>query len=71
MKLKDQGDDVTDQTQAQEQIMMITGNEQNDEEISEVLLYICTFSYLFSWYYSHKIIKYLFDVCKYIAMYVC
>ena len=39
MKLKNQGDDVTDQTQAQEQIMTITGNEQNNEEISEVFLY--------------------------------
>ena len=40
MKLKEQENDVTDQTQAQEQTMMITGNEQNDEEISEVFLYI-------------------------------
>ena len=38
LKLKDQGDNVTDQTQAQEQIMMITEmtDKKNDEDISEV-----------------------------------
>ena len=53
MKLKDQVDDVPDQTQAQEQIMMITGmtNKQNDEDISEVFYvfsYVSTFSYSLS-----------------------
>ena len=47
MKLKNQENAVTDQIQAQEQIMTITGNEQNDEEISEVFLYIHLATYCF------------------------
>ena len=71
LKLKDQGDDVTDQTQAQERIMMIIGNEQNDEEISKVFLYSTLASYCLGIIqYPHKIIEYLFDVCKYVATYV-
>ena len=40
LELKKQGNNVTDQTQAQEQIMTITGitDKQNDEDISEVFL---------------------------------
>ena len=47
LKLKNQENAVTDQIQAQEQIMTITGNEQNDEEISEVFLYIHLATYCF------------------------
>ena len=45
LKLSKQGNDVINQTEAQEQIMMITGitDKQNDEDISEVFfMHLCT-----------------------------
>ena len=43
LKLRKQRNDVTDQTEVQEQLM-ITGitDKQNDEDISKVFIHLCT-----------------------------